>query len=128
MKKNIRYNLEHMGDSFAGLIQAVITSARDSAANVVDAMEVWQIKGKKKKKVMDIGRHSVRLRQDRPDMFDDEEIQVVFREYDELQDAIDQFVEKREERAQRARERCERARYGASGDEADADNMEPAMT
>jgi len=94
--------LEHMGDSFVELIQSVIHSAVDSAANVADSAEIRQVKGKQKKKVMEIGRHSLRLRQNEPDFFDDdEEIQVAFKNYDELQDAIDRFVKAREERAMR---------------------------
>ena len=106
MKTDCRYKLEHMGDSFVGLIQSVIHSAVDSAANVADSAETWKIKGKQKKKVMEIGWHSVRLWRNDPDIFDgDEEIQVAFKSYDELQDAIDQFVKAREERDARRKKK-----------------------
>ena len=103
---NLRYKTQHMGDSFVELIESVIGSAVDSAANTVDSLQMVRIKSQQKKKIMEIGTHSVRIRKDHPDLFeDDDEIQVVFNGYDELQDAIDQFVLKREERAQRTKDR-----------------------
>lgn len=105
MEKDFRYKLQHMGDSFVGLLQDVGGAAADGAAGVKDAFETWQVRGRQKKKIMELGRHAVRLRKEQPDLFEDEEILVVFKDYDELQDAIDGFVRKREERAARAKSR-----------------------
>ena len=105
MEKDFRYKLQHMGDSFVGLLQDVGGAAADSAAGMMDAFEAWQVKGKQKKKVMEIGEHAVRLRNEQPGLFEDEEILVVFKDYDELQGAIDDFVKKRDERSARAKAR-----------------------
>ncbi|MCG8636423.1 MAG: hypothetical protein MI863_21500 [Desulfobacterales bacterium] len=104
-KKDFRYKVQHMGDAFVGLLQSVSGAAVDSAEGLIDAVEEWQVKGRQKKKIMEIGAHAVRIRNEKPDLFDDDEIQVVFRDYDELQAAVDRFVERRELRARRAKDR-----------------------
>jgi len=106
METDLRYKLEHVGDAFVDLLEAVIDTAKDSAVEVVDTIEMVKMNRKRSKTVMRIGERAVAMREKLPELFaDDEEMTVVFKDYDSLQSALDEVLARREERKERARTR-----------------------
>ncbi|HIJ79384.1 MAG: hypothetical protein OEY01_10530 [Desulfobulbaceae bacterium] len=136
---DMRYRLQHMGDAFVDLLEAVIDTAKDSAVDVVDSIEMVKVKRERRKTVMRIGERAVAMREKLPELFvDDEEMTEVFKDYDSLQNAMDEVLVRRQERQERLSQRfsacgvSEEEKECAAepeGEEADmSSGMSPAMT
>lgn len=137
MESDLRYNLQHVGDAFADLLEAVIDSAKDSAACVADTIQSSQVKRRRGKVIMRIGERAVSMRANDPELFSyDDEMTDVLKDYDSLQNVLDDVLARREARKKRSKVRfssCEPCRNSEKNEEATAGvaampgDAEPAM-
>ena len=100
MGKGLRYNIEHIGDTFVGGIMKASDAAKTSARGIVLTYDLNDLKKKRQGIVHKIGERLVQLRNDNPDLniAEDEEMPNLLSESDRIKKEIEAAEKELEER------------------------------
>ena len=91
MDKGLRYNIEHIGDTFIDVIIKASDAARTSAKGIVLTYDLNDLKRKRREIVRGIGERLVQLRKDAPglNIAADEEMTRLLSEFDRTEKEIE---------------------------------------
>lgn len=91
MKKGVRYEIQHVGDSFVSLVVKVSRSAMESAKGVVRTYDIHNLRRKKKKIARSLGERLVTIGTESPelDVSQDNVIKEIFSELHDIQEGMD---------------------------------------
>lgn len=118
MNSDWRYNLQHMGDRFVCLIEAVTDAAMGSVTGVTLGYHILKTDKRKTGLYSCLGERVVELREDDPDLLsDDEKMQELFGEYDTVKETLDAYINEKEEIKKRIRAGFESCRSAGAPDE-----------
>ncbi len=100
MSKDMRYNLDHMGDIVVDNMGKWIHSINRSFRGISLTYNIHDMKRKKQKQFTKIGETLTQVRKKRPDLdvFQDEDISDLYQAMDALEEDLEEALQEREHR------------------------------
>jgi hypothetical protein len=95
MGKDIRYKVEHMGDSFAGMLTKVVSASKSSAKGVILTYDIRQLTRKKEALITEIGTHVARISKENSSLIQDENLKELLERHEETDKRLSAYVEER---------------------------------
>lgn len=95
MGKDIRYKVEHIGDSFVDMLTKVVGASKSSARGVILTYDIRQLTRKKEALISEIGMHVAHISKDTTALLPDEKLKELLEREGEVDRRLQTFVEER---------------------------------
>ena len=100
MGKGLRYNIQHMGDHFAGVLEKGFGTIRGSTKGISLTYDIHDLENKRRKVCRLIGERiaEIRLLSPENELFSDERLREIFSKLDSIDEKIGASKREREDR------------------------------